>query len=338
MRKRSLEVGAAVALLLLGGACASLEGISDITGVDAGRDLGEGGSGGSDAAGSSSGGSSSGAASSGAASSGGGDGSAADGAGACAESTTQCDPNGGGVQTCTSMAWSTPVPCQQGICVNGAGSGSCSPGSTQCSGTSLQKCDSTTGMWGTPAACATHRSCTGGGDAGIAKCTCDTDVCDTATASAAVCEDTATLATCAQDGQGCWYGSSPTSCTNGACFGSPGSAQCCTNACTLSAKQCTGNPPKLETCVIPAGSNGCTIWGTPASCGTNQTCSGAGVCACSAGFTSCPSGCTDTTSDRSNCGSCSRACPVLAAPNSGATCASSACSGNLGNAVAKAGG
>ena len=246
-RARGLRVGAGLAVVLAASACASLEGITDIKGVDGGGGASSGSSGssggGGDAAGSSSGSSGS---------------IGADGSDAptCAESTTQCDPGGGGVETCTSGTWSTPVPCAQGTCAGGACTGSCTTGASQCSGTSLQKCTAAD-QWGTPTACSgAHQSCTGGGDAGPAGCTCNADPCSTAAmGGAAACEGPSILATCAQDGQGCWFGSSPAACANGACFGSVGSAQCCTNMCTVGARACVSDTSKVETCAVPAGGN-----------------------------------------------------------------------------------
>jgi formylglycine-generating enzyme required for sulfatase activity len=157
-------------------------------------------------------------------------------------------------------------------------------------------------------ACGAHQSCTT--SAGKAACTCNGSA--TCTAVGNVCATTSTLATCAQDAQGCFYESASTPCTNGAC--SVGA--CCTNACTIGAGQCvTGG---LETCATQ--SNGCTAWasavtcpaGTPncnaGACGTPPSCQviGAGTTTCGASSESCctssevPGGAYDRTYDPVN--------------------------------------
>jgi len=334
----------------------------------------------------------------------------------CSDGSTQCSA-GGGVETCVSEAWLAPVPCTNQACTMGACSGACVPNATQCSGNGVQKCDAT-GQWGTPAACTNqacvggacqgactpgdtrclnngaekcgttgawastqtcgaHQTCTGGGSAGAAACTCNTDA--TCNTTGAVCASGTTLDACAQDAQGCWYASSTSTCTNGACFGSAGSAQCCTNACTSGTTRCGG--AGVQTCQVQG--NGCATWNAGAACGAHQGCvTGAcacnadpncsragnvcvnstttatcstdaqgcfytsstatcgankgcqsGTCGCNAGFLACGASCVNTTSDSNNCGGCSKVCPALSSPNSGATCGNSTCRGYLGGFV-----
>jgi hypothetical protein len=137
-----------------------------------------------------------------------------------------------------------------------------------------------------------------GGDARL----CPVDAaCGTAGAAGAVCADGSTIAACAQDAQGCYYTSSSSPCTNGACFGSAGSAQCCTNACTANATQCGG--AGLQTCQVQG--NGCTAWNAGAACGTHQHCTG------SAGSSAC------TCNTDPNCSSTATVC---ANPTTSASC------------------
>jgi hypothetical protein len=76
------------------------------------------------------------------------------------------------------------------------------------------------------------------------------------------------LAACVQDAQGCAYESQTETCTNGACTGNPGIAECCTNVCTTGATQCSDGAT-LQTCG-PA-STGCTDF-------VNSLCSSGLVC------------------------------------------------------------
>ena len=94
----------------------------------------------------------------------------------------------------------------------------------------------------------------------------------TCTGQGFACENGTTLATCGQDAMGCWYPSSTATCTNGACFGTAPTAQCCTNQCTLAATRCGG--AGLETCT--AQGNGCTAWNAGTACGAHQTCTTTG--------------------------------------------------------------
>jgi hypothetical protein len=283
--------------------------------------------------------------------------------GACADGTTQCAS--GGVQTCASGAWMPSVPCSNSSCSMGQCTGTCSATTKQCSGNSVQTCDATghwgpavacmnqacvggacqgvcapgatmcttggietcdmTGGWGTAVPCGANQTCTGGGTV-AASCLCKTLT--GCTTSGPFCEGTTTLAQCAQDGQGCWYASTTSPCTNGACFGSGSTTTCCTNACTAGATQCGGLG--LQKCAAQA--NGCTAWDLGTACGANAACTVTGTtasCSCNAGFASCSSGCVDTSKDIANCGTCGKACPTLAAP-SYADCEAGACIGYIG--------
>jgi hypothetical protein len=233
--------------------------------------------------------------------------------GVCTDGSTQCAA--GGVQTCVSGAWLAPVPCSGQACSMGVCTGTCAPNAMQCSGNSVQTCDatghwsstvtscgnqacvmgacagvcspgssqcsggvetcSTMGQWSAPQACGARQTCTGGGSAGAATCTCNTD--PTCKASGAACASGTTLDGCSQDAQGCFYASTSSPCTNGACFGSAGSAQCCTNACTNGALRCGGLG--VETCQVQG--NGCTAWNAGQACaGSHESCTGSGTCTC----------------------------------------------------------
>jgi hypothetical protein len=227
-----------------------------------------------------------------------------EGGGACSPPASRCSGSNG-VQSCVAGTWGPVVACMSGTCSMGACSGTCSPGTTQCSGSSLQRCDGT-GVWGQPMACGSHQGCTGGGDAGPAACACNVD--PTCSMSGAACASGTTIAACAQDAQGCWYPSSTSMCSNGACFGSAGSAQCCTNSCTNGATQCGG--AGLQTCVMQG--NGCTAWNAGTACGTHQSCTGSAGsagCTCAADSTCSSAGnvCVDSTTmatcaaDSQNC-------------------------------------
>jgi hypothetical protein len=168
-------------------------------------------------------------------------------------STTTCTSP----QTCSGMA---PSAACSLTCSN-----SCTQGQTSCVSGSLATC--TLGSngcfaYGTAVACGVHQSCTG--SAGSTQCICNTDpVCS---AVGNVCSNSSTSVNCAQDGDGCFYQASSTSCTNGAC----GGGQCCTNACSNGATQCPSNSStQLQTC--GTGGNGCTTW-------TTSSCSGSYVC------------------------------------------------------------
>jgi hypothetical protein len=272
-----------------------------------------------------------------------GEGGLTDGGGAiCSPGSSQCSADGG-VEDCVSGTWATPVPCTNSVCSMGQCTGTCSPNTAQCSGNSVQRCDSTghlgtpepcvsqacvagacqgvcvpgntrcadagaetcgmDGSWGTPTGCGANQTCTGGGTT-TAACSCKTTAC---TSSGTVCTDGSDLASCMQDGHGCWYPSAPTACTNGACFGSAGSASCCTNQCTTGATKCGG--AGVQTC--QAQGNGCTAYNAGAACGTHQACTGStpnAQCTCTADptCTSASNVCSGTTlttcaEDTQNC-------------------------------------
>ncbi len=256
----------------------------------------------------------------------------------CAAGAMRC--SGNSVETCASGAWGTAVACPTadpycggagvcGACV-GVCQGQCTPGSTTCSPNGPQVCG-TNGAWGTPTACGTNQTCTGGGAAGPATCTCAVNA--TCSAAGLACENATTLATCGQDSMGCWYASSTSACANGACFGAAPSAACCTNACTLGAYKCGG--AGLQQCV--AQGNGCTAWNAGTACGSHQSCTttgGVGSCTCNVDplCTSLADECASTTS-YVTCAQDSNSCFYQASTASctpNATCSGGTCSCSSG--------
>lgn len=265
------------------------------------------------------------------------------GTGICTAGSSQCSADGG-VQDCVGGNWTAPVGCSNSVCSMGQCTGTCSPNTAQCSGNSVQRCDSTghlgtpgpcvnqacvagacqgvcvpgatrcqdggtetcgmDGSWSALAPCGAHQSCTGGGTT-TATCTCQTT--NGCTGAGTICTDSTDLASCMQDGQGCWYPSAPSPCTNGACFGTAGSASCCTNQCTLNATKCGG--AGLQTCQTQG--NGCTAYNAGSACGAHQACTGTAPgaqCTCTADptCTSASNVCTGTTlttcaKDAQNC-------------------------------------
>ena len=153
----------------------------------------------------------------------------------------------------------------------GAGSGTggtmaaCQSGATQCTAGNLQTCG-TNGQWGTAMSCGAHRSCTG--PAGTAQCTCMTDpVCKSV---GNTCSGTTAVATCAMDGNGCFYQASSMSCQGGSsCSG----GKC---GCATGQTSCNG------VCVdLQSDPNNCGACGSN-SCASNSMGCKAGQCVCTA--------------------------------------------------------
>jgi sulfatase modifying factor 1 len=114
-----------------------------------------------------------------------------------------------------------------------------------------------------------------GVDAGVV---CAASIC---TQIGTVCQDGQTLATCAVGGNGCEHVASTSMCpAPQSCSGAAPSAGCaltCTDSCASGQASCVSG--SLAKCVL--GSNGCWAYGTPAACGTRQTCTGsAGSATC----------------------------------------------------------
>ena len=78
------------------------------------------------------------------------------------------------------------------------------------------------------------------------------------------------LVSCAQDAQSCFYTSATSTCSNGACTGSVGSAMCCVNSCTVGDVTTCATGTAIGTCVSDAG-NGCRGL-SPSACSTGLVC------------------------------------------------------------------
>jgi hypothetical protein len=106
------------------------------------------------------------------------------------------------------------------------------------------------------------------------KCTCVTDLVCSSVGN--TCASGSALVACAQDAQACFYQSSSSPCTDGACSGDPGTASCCTNACASGPPQCTAIT-SIQSCA--AASNGCNVTST-STCSTGLVCERYGMATC----------------------------------------------------------
>ncbi len=158
--------------------------------------------------------------------------------------------------------------------VGGAGgttTNACQPNTKRCAADGLEACGSD-GQWGAGVPCGGHQSCVAAGSS--AQCKCNTD--PTCGTIGKTCTAAGLLASCSQDGDGCFYASSAESCANGACSGAAGSASCCTNACSSGAAQCL-TVTSAETCNV--GSNGCSAWSVT-NCGSGLVCERSNMSGC----------------------------------------------------------
>lgn len=241
------------------------------------------------------------------------------------DATGGCNTPGCNGATPTMTPTASGTACTQtasGVC-NGAGvCGVCKPGAARCMGLTIQNC-STAGQWVNGTTC--RNACTSGACSGACNSSMD----------APYCTGVDQLNTCVGSA---WQVST---CPN-ACSGTPGA---CTGSCKPSAKVCSGtnvtwcdatgtpqsqactaclngacvdcNPNAVQCCNSGAGNQTCDgtgHWGACNSCGgTYWSCSGAGVCSCSA-----PSPCL--TGDQ--CGSRSDGCGqvVYCGPVGDGTC------------------
>ncbi len=166
----------------------------------------------------------------------------------------------------------------------------CSAGQMQCAAGGVQTCEvQGTGctQWVTTSTCGPNQACNVAGS--TAACMCNSSAC---MALGTLCQSATTLATCAKDGDGCYYVASTSPCnTPESCSGMAPSASCsltCANSCTQGQASCVST----DWAMCTLGSNGCYAFGTPQPCGPHQSCTGA---ADSASCTCNGSMCTGTT-------------------------------------------
>ena len=143
-----------------------------------------------------------------------------------------------------------------------------------------------------------------------------------------VCTDAQTLATCAQDPDGCFHVASVSTCAAPqSCSGLGPNAACalgCSDSCAQAGKTaCVSGA--LATCAL--GGNGCLSYAQPVACGTHQTCTGtagAAGCACSADpvCSSVASACVGPTS----LATCARDAQGCFYQSGASTCTNGACS------------
>lgn len=154
------------------------------------------------------------------------------------------------------------------------------------------------------------------------------------TVAGSTCSGTGTLVTCAVGPGGCLQVTATSPCSNGACYGAAGSAQCCTNECATAGSSCdgSGNP---VTCAM--GPNGCLVK-TTGSCGgatptcnagtCTSACGGAGNGTCGAGYC-CNAGTCAAVSDTA-CGPSGGTCSDCSQSLDGIKCVAGHCGCNNG--------
>jgi hypothetical protein len=120
-----------------------------------------------------------------------------------------------------------------GAAASGGAGGTCQPNTKRCALDGLEACGSN-GVWGAGSPCGGHQQCASDGLTAQCKCALD----PTCSSIGPSCTQAGLLASCSQDGDGCFYPNAAQSCPNGACNGLPGLASCCTNACTTGTSQC----------------------------------------------------------------------------------------------------
>ncbi len=177
-----------------------------------------------------------------------------------------------GAQTCSVTAGKASCACNDDAACLAAVGNSCTATSSSTSYVTCQKdvggCFKETGGATT---CPGAQVCTGA--AGSASCTC---VPDSVCSAAGTYCSASTVLTCTQDAQKCWHHATTATCANGACTGAPGSAVCCSNACTRGATQC-GSSSSVQTC--SSAPNACTSW-VSQGCATGNVCERHGGASC----------------------------------------------------------
>jgi hypothetical protein len=199
----------------------------------------------------------------------------------CMPGTHECE--GQTVDECSVVGtWAPSIVCPD-ICDAGVCSGQCSMGTSQCNGTAVETCGSN-GLWSGGTTC--QYACVDGACGG--SCVPATVQCVSATE----------MQTC--DNTGTWQ---PTACSDGCSGGS------CVFGCVAGQTRCNGQ-------YTPQVCDSTSTWQDQTECAQPTPDCEAGACTCLE--TSCPSGCTDVSTDSTNCGACGNDCQGQ--PCSGGMC------------------
>jgi hypothetical protein len=206
----------------------------------------------------------------------------------------------------------------------------CTAGLTQCGAGGVQTCETEADgctQWVTTATCGVHQTCLVTSPNGLptAACTCTASAC---AGTGTLCQDAATVATCATDANGCLYVASTSICiTPTVCAGMASTAACastCTDSCTQGQTSCVAGG--LQTCTL--GKNGCWAYGPPAVCGAHQTCTGAaGSAACTCNTDPACSGAGGTCVSSTTLSTCSTDAQNCLYQSATSTCVNGACAG-----------
>jgi hypothetical protein len=204
----------------------------------------------------------------------------------------------------TACGGSTPVCTSTGTsygCVSG-----CPSGTEECSG-SCANLSSDDGHCGS---CA--NACTGGKTCQSSQCACP----------APLTECSGTCYSTQDDATHC--GASCVSCPVPA----NGRATCgggtCGTSCNAGFSACGTATP----CAYDTNNDGAHCGPNCTACGSGEVCS-QGSCVCAPGYQNCGGGCTDTSSDPSNCGTCGHVCSSGGCNGGGCTCTQVVCGSHL---------
>ncbi len=180
---------------------------------------------------------------------------------------------------------------------------SCTQGQTSCVSGGQANCTLGTNgcyAYGQPMQCGPRQTCSG--SAGSGGCACNTDpLCSNL---GNVCASSTSYATCAQDGQMCFYQASVTPCAAGKiCQGGncvcPAGSHDCSGTCSSNSSTSSCGPTSCTPCQVPTNGQA-TCDGT--SCGMSCT-TGLNVCGSGAS-----AACVNLQTDGTNCGACGHNC------------------------------
>ena len=168
--------------------------------------------------------------------------------------------------TCTSAEycydpWDPTVGAQCWAC-----NSPCSGGQKTCDGNGYKTCvtdpdkENKCYKWSAVTSCSSGQYCSGGS---CASCSND------CSSGQKRCSGSGYQA-CTTDSNGCWKWGSTQGCGSGyTCTGSGSCTRTCSNQCSSGEKRCNGNG--YQTCTT--NSNGCRIWSSTTSCGSDEKCS-----------------------------------------------------------------